>query len=311
MTTARKLIPVLAIGLLLAAFTVRAQTYKPAVDYSSLMNLRFYEGNGGFYVDHLQLIFPPQSPQPYYFVIMTESGKVLQSVPLRIEKWQQFPMFDGLRIKGSPVVQVGKPGKYNLAVTMGKTPLTILPFSMQVSKNNDPFNPQQTFVRDGLWSALAYLSRKTDRPDAPLFFNWWTNLREYGLSGGNAKCTVELMIGNTTFAEVVSDVVVSSVNWQFFSRRLRTPKNKGKKNLTLAMLTAKDGDYRLRVTANGKTVKSYKLGVQNGQVQPLPFNNLNYEPHANFISPRIIDTSDGSGSSYKMLDAFWVQRVKE
>lgn len=293
--------------LMLNLCSVQGQDYKPSAEFSSLMNLRFYEGSGGFYVDHLQLLFSPQSKQKYYFVILNESGKVLQSVPLTVEKWPQFPMFDGLRILGNPTVPVGKPGKYNFVVTAGKTPLTVMPFGLEVIKNNDPFNPQQTFVRTGLWAVLAFLSREINKPDAPLHFNWWSTLREFANPSGSAvTCRAEIWKDNQLFAELAAGVTVSSVNWQFFNRGLRLPKSKGKKNLRLSMLT--DGAYRIVVKSGANTIKAYQLLVRNGQIQPLPFNDLHYEPHTNFISPRFIDIS--SGSSYKMLDAFWVKKEK-
>lgn len=296
---------------LFAQTSLQAQDYKPAIEYASLMNMRFYEGNGGFYVDDLQLVFPPKAPQPMWLVIMTGSGKVVTSVELTTEKWTQFPMFDGLRAKGNGVVQLGAPGKYNLAVTIGKTPMTILPFTLKVTRNKDPFNPQKTYMRDGMWNVLGYLSRETDKQEAPLHFNWWSNLREFDVAKGTVSCTVQLMKGSQEIASLVSGVVVSSVNWQFFSRRLVQPKSRGGENLTLSRLTEEDGEYRLVLKANGRQMKSYRVVVKNGKLQRLPFCNLGYEPHAYFMSPRMIDTRSGSASSYRMLDAYWVQSVKE
>lgn len=293
-----------------AKSSLYAQDYKPAIEYSSLMNMRFYEGNGGFYVDDLQLVFPSKTSKPISLVIMTESGKVMTSVELTTEKWTQFPMFDGLIAKGNKVLELGKPGKYNMAVTIGKTPITILPFTLNLTSNNDPYNPQKTYTRDGLWSALGYLSKETDSPDATLYFNWWSNLREFEQTNDQVSCTVQLMKGKQVIAEAPK-VVVSSVNWQFFSRRLVQPRNLGRKNLTLGILTSKDGEYQIVLNVDGKLVKRYKVVVKDGELQQLPSGNLNYEPHENFISPRIIDTSSGSASSYHMIDAYWVQSIKE
>lgn len=46
--------------LLAAPSTLLGQNYKPAAEYQSLLNLRFYETNGGFLVDDLEIVFPPQ-----------------------------------------------------------------------------------------------------------------------------------------------------------------------------------------------------------------------------------------------------------
>jgi len=295
--------------LLCARFSLHAQEYKPAIEFASLMNMRFYEANGGFYVDDLQLVFPPPDGQRMWLVITTETGKVVTSKELTREPWH-FPMFDGLIAKGEKVLQPGKPGKYNMVVTVGKTPITIMPFTLNVTSNGDPFNLQKTFTRDGLWHALAYFSKEANRPNGTLSFNWWSSLREFGKTSGRVSCTARLMKGDQVIAEAPK-VVVSSLNWQFFSRRLVQRRNHGRKNVTLALLTAEDGEYRMVLNIDGKAAKSYTVVVKNGQLQPLPFCDLIYEPHTNFISPRIIDTSSGSGSSYKMLDAYWVKWVKK
>src|SRR4051794_646153 len=35
------------------------QAYKPAVEFQSFMQLRFYENQGGFLVEDLEVVFPP------------------------------------------------------------------------------------------------------------------------------------------------------------------------------------------------------------------------------------------------------------
>ena len=60
--------------LLLGAATAFGQSNKPAVEYQSLMNLPFYEADGGFLVERLQLVFPPPGVQKATFVI-AQGGK--------------------------------------------------------------------------------------------------------------------------------------------------------------------------------------------------------------------------------------------
>ena len=45
--------------LLLMCSAATAQQYKPTIEYQSLLNMRYYENNGGFLVEDLQLVFPP------------------------------------------------------------------------------------------------------------------------------------------------------------------------------------------------------------------------------------------------------------
>src|ERR1041384_2711188 len=79
-----------------AATAAAAQSYKPAIEYQSLMNLRFYEANGGFLVEDLQLVFPPANVGNAKFVITDETGAVVDQLPLRYEK-MEFPAFGRFR----------------------------------------------------------------------------------------------------------------------------------------------------------------------------------------------------------------------
>ena len=82
----------LVLGILLsrANFTaipaVAGQSNAPAVEYQSLLNLRYYEADGGFLVDELQLVFSPPGNQKLAFVISNKTGGEIARVPLRVEK---------------------------------------------------------------------------------------------------------------------------------------------------------------------------------------------------------------------------------
>src|ERR1700751_2932621 len=43
--------------------------YKPAIEYQSFMQLRFYENQGGFLVEGLEVVFPPPGLKNATFVI--------------------------------------------------------------------------------------------------------------------------------------------------------------------------------------------------------------------------------------------------
>ncbi len=45
-----------------------------------------------------------------------------------------------------------------------------------------------------------------------------------------------------------------------------------------------------------------------GQVQHHSRSALNYEPHAEFVSPRFIDVSAGTNSQYKMYVMYWLKK---
>ena len=287
---------------------VSAAEYKPAIEFSSMLDMRFYEDNAGFMVDKLQLVFPPADLNQVDFFIVDENNTIVASSKLRVEKWEDFPAFDGLRAVGPGFVGLTKPGTYTMAFKAGDQFLTTYPFTLNLFEGGDAMNPIKKWYLDGYWPNVAYFSRPTGDTDAPLMFTWWTSQRDVPGGKKGAKCTVHLMQGDREIANGGSAVIISSNTWQSFTRDLHQPKDAGGKYFTLDMLTPQDGDYTMVVKMDGNPVKSYKVNVEGGQIEPLKFSVLGYEPSHSFVSPRRIDTSSRSGSSYKMLDLWWVLR---
>ena len=103
----------------------------------------------------------------------------MASVPLLIERWGSYPVFDALRPKGHPgIMSLENPGRYVMLALVNGNPITTLPFTFNVESSGDPFNPKKTFTRDGPWQSLAFFSVPLEKPDTPLKFNWWSCRRE-------------------------------------------------------------------------------------------------------------------------------------
>ena len=290
------------------------QTYKPAVEFHSFMQLRFYENQGNFLVEDLEVVFPPSGSKKATFVITRAGGAAVASVPLRLEApLATFTMFGMYKPDGVPGnANVGEPGDYVLSVQVDGRPITTLPFSMKKESNNDPFNPRTTFVREGPWRDLAYFSNFVEaRANNNLRFNWWTSLRELppGTTSTNRPLvTLHIMHGGQEVAATRSPVVLSQTDWQFFSQEFHFPAEKQVRWMTLADLTRKDGEYTVVAKVGGKPFKTYRAEVRGGQLQRHPRNSLDTQPHTDFISPRLVDTSSRSTSSYTMRDTYWVKK---
>jgi hypothetical protein len=315
MTLTRARRRLFALALLLAAtHAAPGQARKPAAEYVSLLNLRFYEADGGFLVDGAQLVFPPQGVRGATFVLSKAGGGEVASVPLRVEPFGSFPAFALLVPDGTPgVVKVGQSGDFIMAIKVNGEAVTSLPFSMKEEAGADPFNPKRRFTREGPWRELAFMSVAVDGDNANVSFNWWMSLRELASAAGRQLCTVHLMQGGQEVATSNSPVVPSAHDWQFFTRELVEAKSAGKPTrqyLTKQALAAKDGEFTVVVKVNGQPVKSYRMQVKGGQIQSLERSRLGYEPAADFVSPRMIDASSGSSSNYRMLEAFWLQKIK-
>lgn len=284
--------------------------YKPAIEYQYLMELRFYENQGGFLVENLEVVFPPPGLRNATFVISRANGEVVNTVPLRLEtplaSYTAFGMFLPNAVAG--LAPIGEPGDYVLSVHIDGQPITSLPFSMKREASNDPFNPKNTFVREGPWRDLAHFSVVTDQPDSHLEFSWWTSLRELPPGTKNPMVTLHVMHGGQEIASTRSPVVPTQTDWQFLRHEFHFPTEKVVRWLTMADLTKRDGEYTVVAKVNGKPFKSYKAEVRGGQLQRHPRNAMNMEPHTAFISPRQVDTSSRTSSRYSMRDTYWIRK---
>lgn len=285
------------------------QPYKSAIEYQSLMQLRFYENSGGFMVENLEVVFPPSAGQKATFVISKANGEVVSSVPLRLEtplaSYTAFGMYLPDAVAGS--ADIGQPGDYVLSVNLNGQPITTLPFTMKREVSSDPFNPRTNFVREGPWRDLAYFSNRPEVPDSHLEFSWWTSLRELPPGTKNPMVTLHLMYGGQEIAATRSPVVPTQTDWQFLYHEFVLPVTPVRW-MTLADLTKRDGEYTVVAKVNGKPFKSYKAEVRGGQLQRHPRNSLDTQPHTAFISPRLVDTSARVSSQYAMRDTYWLTK---
>ena len=295
-----------------AQTTANAQANRAAIEYDSLMNMRFYETTGGFLLEGLEVVFPPAGMSAATFVVMKSGGEVVATVPLRYEPLERFPAFGVLRpAVGNPgSVRVGQSGDFIMAVKIGSETITTLPFTLKEQVNSDPFNPGKAFVREGPWRDLAYFSQITDDPTAMLHFNFWLSTRELPAGMSRPKVTLHLLVNGKEIAASRGPVVPDTLDWYFYERKElaveSTPKQRW---LALSDLTKQDGEIVLMVKANGQPIKSYKTQVKGGQLQTLERNRLNTEPRTDFISPRFVDLSDRSQSDFKMRDMYWLRKT--
>jgi hypothetical protein len=298
------------LALLGAALTSHAQN-KPAAEYQSLLNMRFYEANAGFLVENVQLVFPPQGIAQAELLISKVNGPGEWRVPLRYEAYQQFPAFGNLVPAGGPGgILIDQAGDFMMTVKLGGAVITQMPFSFKLEEGNDPFNPQKRYVREGPWRDWAFISVPMDDLTPNINFNFWISAREFPAGVKSPKVNVHLMLGNQEIGVTRSPIVPSYIDWTFYTKELVTPAGLAPGSphyLTLADLK-KDGDFTIVLKANGQPLKSYKFQVKGGEIQRPENSRLNYEPHAAFISPRYIDISAGSSSRYHMRDMFWVKK---
>jgi hypothetical protein len=258
----------------------------------------------------LQLVFPPPDNQKLSFVITRKTGEEIARVPLRSERLRTFEAFRLVRPSGVPgVVHIGQSGDFVMQVMVGDQPITRLPFSLKEDKSSDPYNPKRTFVREGPWREMAYFSSPIDKPDVPMKFNFWMSLRELPAGLKRPMVTVHLILAGEEIATTRSHVVPDYSDWQFFKVELVQSKGPSVQWLTSASMTKRDGELTIVLKANGQPFKSYHAGIKGGQPVRLARNQMEFEPHTDFISTRLVDLSRDGGCDYCMLDLIWVTRI--
>jgi hypothetical protein len=117
------------------------------------------------------------------------------------------------------------------------------------------------------------------------------------------------MDGAREIASTRSPVVTTQTDWQMFRQEFHFPAEPKVRWMTLADLTKKDGVYTFVAKVNGKPFKTYRAEVKGGQLQRHPRNQLGFEPHTSFISPRQVDTSSRTSSRYDMRDTYWISKA--
>jgi hypothetical protein len=283
---------------------------KPAAEFQSLLNMRFYEEPGGFLVENIEIVFAPPG-QKGTLSINKNTGEEVLSLPLRMEPFGNFPAFANLMPDGGPGnIRIGQAGDFVMTVKLGGQVITSFPFSLKLEQGNDPYNPQKRFIREGPWRDWGFISVPMDDSTPNINFNFWISLRELPAGMNNPRVNVHLLQGAQEIGITRSPIVPTYIDWSYYSKELVTPAGLAPGSphyLTMADLK-KDGDYSVVLKANGQAIKSYKFQIKGGQIQRPDQSRIDYEPHANFIAPRYIDTTAGTSSRYHMRDMFWVKK---
>jgi hypothetical protein len=301
----------LAVLTLLAALpsVTFGQLAKPAAEYHSLLNMRFSELNGEFLIEGLQIVFPPGGVERAMVTVNRPSGREVVSLPLRFESHSSSPLFGDLVPSDKPgEIKLGESGDFVLTVKVADRVITRLPFTLKSEPDGDPYDSPKKFLREGPWRDLAYFSVPIDNPSANVDFNWWMSLRELPIGMTNPLASIHLMQGSREIASSRESVALNSIDWQFFTSELIQTTKSGTQPLTLEELAKRDGHFLLIVEANGQPIKSYPVEVKGGRLKRADQSRLDFEPHADFLSPRLIDTSARSDSHYLMRDVYWVRR---
>jgi hypothetical protein len=289
----------------LICFSAAAQN-APRVSMDRFMNLRFYPNDGGgFMVDKLHIVFPPEKPTKGR-VILTKGGKTVSSVPVVSEVFPErnlsaFGQVVPDRVPGQ--FKADGAGDYTLTLELGGRNIGAYSFRLEQPGGSDPFAPKAGLRRVGPWSKAAIVSNTPDRPDDFLRVRAW--LSTVDLPGYQPKrqtpFTGVLLRGGKEIA-YAPDMVASDEDWNYFTMEMYQGVTASKKRFTWADLVKTPGDYSFGIRVKGAIAKEYRFKVEGGTIVRIPQNQLSYQG-ADSLSPQGVPQNNRE-------EQFWTAAVQ-
>lgn len=282
----------------------------PAVNAYGLYRLPFDETRGVFYNNEGLFAVFPVSGGEYALVVLAPSGTEVARQQLVLEPIQDvqdrpLPAFGLLGTRGQLAYSRDPaPGAYTLAVLLDGEPIAAIETTVTNESSDDPFNPVTTWRADGPWADLGVV-RVLQDDDARLEVSYWLDPAEVGADGTDVAAVLYRDGQRLTPADHDGEPVYAS----FGSRQLRTDKFEVGEgihahHMTRAEMT--DGTYRIEVvTERGRTLRRFSFRVEGGQFAPHERSALDYQPRADFLSPRAVGRVRGR-SAYVQVDQVWM-----
>ena len=286
---------------------------EPAFTYESMLNIYFSDDSGVISIRDMDLAFAPDGQVDAAVALTDAENTVIKSHKFYPDPRWREGVYARMSEVGPADFEVTKPGIYNIVFLIEGKPVSRLPVILeQTSAGDDPFNPVKTYRFLGMWQLYGYLYMDTrnDKPFPEL--NLWLGGKD--LADGEKK---------DTFAATLKDekgvVLAHSKKTQGFYREghyeqtdigLYHPHESQKSANALPYMlsdwTAKDGQYTIEVTrgSDSKLLRRFQVTVKDGQIQNLPAADMKYEPHVDYMVPRV-DTKESQ--NYGFSKAIWLK----
>lgn len=293
--------------LLVAPIVAVAQSARPAVEYQSLLNIKFDEAEGDLVIDNLNVLFPPGAYERAILSVSTAAGEEVTVVPFRLDSYLSFPIFSRFVPEvGSTAIKLRRSGDFIISIKVADEVITRFPLTLAAEPTSNPYDPPKRFTREGPWRDFAYFSTPAINGSGNLVFNWWMSTRELPIGMKAPAITIHLRDDYKEIAAGSKFTNLKSVDWQFFSGELTMKKKTGPQPLTMRDLVQRDATYLLIVKADGIPIKSFQLQTSDGRLQRAEQSRMGFQPQGDFMSPRFIESRRDSDRI--LADAYWVRR---
>lgn len=285
---------------------------QPAFTYQSMLNTYFDDESGLISIRDIDLAFAPEGEIKAAVVVTDSNNTVIKSHTFYPDPRWREGVFARLTEVGPADFELTEPGVYNIIFLIDGKPVSRLPVALeQTSEGDDPFNPVKTYRFYGLWKVYSYLTMNTlnDEPFPEL--NLWLGGRD--LPDGEEKEMFKASL------QLEGEEIAHSKETQGFyhdghyqSTQISLYHPHTKREIPNAMpfmmsdWTETDGAYTLEITrrSDEAVIRSFKFTVSDGKIVPLESTALEFEPHIDYITPRV---TEKGANMYGFVEAIWLK----
>ena len=292
-----------------AAFSTSAfaQSAKPAMSLDSVMKTKIYD-SGLIMLKEMDLAFAPEGPVDAKIVIRSSTGEATE-LGFFPDYRYTVAVFGKLQPQNHTRATL-KPGQYDYEVHINNEVVTKVPFSVEAgSSNDDPFNPKTTYKFVGPWQKYGYFlySDFKDIQSVRLYF--FAGASDLPMGKKSAPVGVKVFRNGEMIGHSPETVGFLGNDWLgHYELLLMEPHTRDTQYKTPPLPKTeleKDGKYKLEIylKETGEVIRQFAFESAGGKMIPLPQTVLGYEPHVDYIAPRVV--KPGS-STYEFVEAFWV-----
>jgi hypothetical protein len=214
-------------------------------------------------------------------------------------------------VKTPADVTLTEPGSYTIVWLVDGKPVTRLPVELEVvSQGDDPFNPGKKYRFDGYWRTFAFLTHVSQDDDIPEL-HYWLGGKDLAPGKNTGKSFVALYRNGKMVAHSKEQVpgIIKSGHFDRAKTFLYHP-HEVKKSANAIPFQLKDwlvdGKYEIQVTrqSDDKMIRSFDFKVVDGKFEEHPRTKLGYQPHTDYIAPRV--QKKGS-TALELEKAVWIE----
>ncbi|MBI1392958.1 MAG: hypothetical protein GC152_09485 [Alphaproteobacteria bacterium] len=287
-----------------------AQERQPVVGWRGLLDV-YIDETGFMALNPMDLTFAPPPPLDARMTVKSVDGGA-------VAEWSFYPDYinaDAVFARmqpANPADHAFEVGDYVAETTVAGATASRMTFSVvSKSTSDDPFDPGETLTFEGPWQRFGYFTftpyAKAAREAVELHF--WAGLSDAPAGAARAPLRVEVMRNGEIIGHNRKSVPTLGGAWM--DRQAAPLFEPHKDNDPNALPLAKsdlerDGTYAVTITrdGDGAVIRQFRFVSAGGKMTPHPRTVPGYEPHTDYITPRVI--REGT-TGYDFEEAFWLE----